>query len=108
MTEIDLDNDQRNAERGGTAATDIQLEAEQRATQALHVHQVAFHAAADADTKGMALPSLQLYSDLPREWPMARLHLQQASQPACPDIPLAESGRKRTPWYLLWEHPRGD
>ena len=73
MTEIDLDNDQRNAERGGTAATDTQLEAEQRAMQALRVHQVAFHAAADADTKGMALPSLQLYSDLPREWPMARL-----------------------------------
>ena len=73
MTEIDLDNDQRNVERGGTAATDIQLEAEQRAMQALHVHQVAFHAAADADAKGMALPSLQLYSDLPREWPMARL-----------------------------------
>ena len=73
MTEIDLDNDQRNVERGGTAATDIQLEADQRAMQALHVHQVAFHAAADADTKGMALPSLQLYSDLPREWPMARL-----------------------------------
>ena len=73
MTEIDLDNDQRNVERGGTAATDIQLEAQQRATQALHVHQVAVHAAADADTKGMALPSLQLYSDPSREWPMARL-----------------------------------
>ena len=65
MTEIDLDNDQRNVERGGTAATDFLLEAEQRAMQALHVHQVPFHAAADADTKGMALPSLQLYSDLP-------------------------------------------
>ena len=55
------------------AATDLQLEAEQSAMQALHVHQVAVHAAADADKKGMALPSLQLYSDLPREWPMARL-----------------------------------
>ena len=32
------------------------------------------------------------------------VHLQQASQPACPDIPLAESGRKRTPWHLLWEN----
>ena len=73
MTEIDLDNDQRNVERGGTAATDIQLEAEQRAMQALRVHQVAVHAAADADAKGMAPPSLQLYSDLLREWPMARL-----------------------------------
>ena len=37
MTEIDLDNDQRNVERGGTAATDIQLEAEQRVMQALRV-----------------------------------------------------------------------
>ena len=35
------------------------------------------------------------------------VHLQQASQPARPDIPLAEGGRKRTPWYFLWEHPRG-
>ena len=41
--------------------------------QALHVHQVAAHAAADTDKKRVALPSLQLYSDLPREWPMARL-----------------------------------
>ena len=73
MTEIDLDNDQKNVERGSTAATDIQLEAEQRAMQALHALQLAFHAAADTDTKGIAPPSLQLYSDLPREWPMARL-----------------------------------
>ena len=73
MTEIDLDNDQKNVERGSTAATDIQLEAEQRAMQALHALQLAFDTAADADTKGIALPSLQLYSDLPREWPMARL-----------------------------------
>ena len=42
MTEIDLDNDQRNVERGSTAATDIQLEAEQRAMQALHALQLAF------------------------------------------------------------------
>ena len=34
-------------ERGSTAATDIQLEAEQRAMQALHALQLAFHAAAD-------------------------------------------------------------
>ena len=73
MTEIDLDNDLGNVERGGTAATDLELESEQRAMQALHDHQVAAHAAADTDKKGVALPSLQLYSDLPREWPMARL-----------------------------------
>ena len=75
MTEIELDNDQKNVERGSTAATDIQLEAEERATQALHALQLAFGTAADADTKGIALPSLQLYSDLPREWPMARLRI---------------------------------
>ena len=73
MTEIDLDNDQGNVERGGAAATDLQLESEQRATQALRDHQVAAHAAAKTAKKGVALPSLQLYSDLPREWPMARL-----------------------------------
>ena len=60
-------------ERGGTAATDLQLESEQRAMQALRDHQVAAHAAAKTAKKGVALPSLQLYSDLPREWPMARL-----------------------------------
>ena len=73
MTEIDLGSDQGNAERGGTAATDLQLESEQRATQALHDYQCAAHAAADTAGQGVTLPSLQLYSDLPREWPMARL-----------------------------------
>ena len=107
MTEIDLDNDQTNVERGGTAATDIQLEAEQRAMQALHVHQVAVHAAADADAKGMALPSLQLYSDLPREWPMARLCISNKQVNRLVRTFLwrrvAESAL-----HLLWEHPRGD
>ena len=73
MTEIDLDNDRKNVERGCTAATDIQLEAEQRAMQALHTLQVAFGTASDADMEEIALPSLQLYCDLPRQWPMARL-----------------------------------
>ena len=73
MTEIDLCSDQGNAERGATAATDLQLESEQRATQALHDYQCAAHAAADTAGQGVTLPSLQLYSDLPREWPMARL-----------------------------------
>ena len=35
MTEIDIASDQEHAERGGTAATDLQLESEQRAMQAL-------------------------------------------------------------------------
>ena len=61
MTEIDLDNDQGNLERGGTAATDLQLESEQTAMQGLHDYQVAAHAAADTARKGVALPSLQLY-----------------------------------------------
>ena len=75
MTEIDLDNSQTNVERGCTAATDIQLEAEQRAMQALHALQVALGTAADAGLKEITLPSPQLYSDLPREWPMARLRI---------------------------------
>ena len=61
ITEIDLDNSQKNVERGCTAATDIQLEAEQRAMQALHALQVALGTAADADVKEITLPSLQLY-----------------------------------------------
>ena len=36
MTEIDIASDQGHAERGGTAATDLQLESEQRAMQALY------------------------------------------------------------------------
>ena len=69
MTEIDIASDQEHAERGGTAATDLQLESEQRAMQALYDYQ---HAARTA-RESVPLPSLQTYSDLPREWPMARL-----------------------------------
>ena len=36
MTEIDIASDQEHAERGGTAATDLQLESEQRAMQILY------------------------------------------------------------------------
>ena len=86
----------------------MQLEAEQRAMQALHALQLAFHAAADADTNGMALPSLQLYSDLPREWPMARLRVSHKQVNRLVRTFLAEGGRKRTPWHFLWGHPRGD
>ena len=39
MTEIDLASDQEQVERGGTAATDLQLESEQRAMQALYDYQ---------------------------------------------------------------------
>ena len=73
MTEIDLASDQEHAERGGTAATDLQLESEQRATQALYDYQHAARTAREADGQSVPLPSLQTYSDLPREWPMARL-----------------------------------
>ena len=73
MTEIDIASDQGHAERGGTAATDLQLESEQRAMQALYDYQSAARAAREADGQSAPLPSLQIYSDLPREWPMARL-----------------------------------
>ena len=39
MTEIDIASDQEHAERGGTAATDLQLEFEQRAMQILYDYQ---------------------------------------------------------------------
>ena len=39
MTEIDIAGDQENTERGGTADTDLQLESEQRAMQALYDYQ---------------------------------------------------------------------
>ena len=41
MTEIDIASDQEHAERGGTAATDLQLESEQRAMQILYDYQKA-------------------------------------------------------------------
>ena len=73
MTEIDIASDQEQAERGGTAATDLQLECEERAMQALYDYQNAARTAREADRQSAPLPSLQIYSDLPREWPMARL-----------------------------------
>ena len=36
-------------------------------------HESAARAAREADGQSVPLPSLQIYSDLPREWPMARL-----------------------------------
>ena len=41
--------------------------------QALNDYQSAARAAREADGQSVPLPSLQIYSDLPREWPMARL-----------------------------------
>ena len=73
MTEIDIASDQENAERGGTADTDLQLESEQRATQALYDYQNAARTARETARRRAPLPALQIYSDLPREWPMARL-----------------------------------
>ena len=73
MTEIDLASDQEHAERGGTAATDLQLESEQRAMQALYDYQTAARTSRETDRQRVPLPSLQIYRDLPREWPMARL-----------------------------------
>ena len=73
MTEIDIASDQEHAERGGTADTDLQLESEQRAMQALYDYQNAARTAKETDRQRVPLPALQIYSDLPREWPMARL-----------------------------------
>ena len=73
MTEIDIVSDQEQAERGGTAATDLQLESEQRAMQTLYNYQKAAGATREAHGQKVPLPSRQIYSDLPREWPMARL-----------------------------------
>ena len=73
MTEIDIVSDQEQAERGGTAATDLQLESEQRAMQILYDYQKAAGATREAHGQKAPLPSMQIYSDLPREWPMARL-----------------------------------
>ena len=49
------------------------MESEQRAMQALYDHQNAARTARESDRQRAPLPSLQIYSDLPREWPMARL-----------------------------------
>ena len=73
MTEIDIAGDQENTERGGTADTDLQLESEQRATQVLYDYQQAARTASKTARQRAPLPALQTYSDLPREWPMARL-----------------------------------
>ena len=70
---IEPDNDQGENEQGGTAATDLKLASEQVAMQGLHCYQVTAHAAAATARKGITLPRMRLYSDLPREWPMARL-----------------------------------
>ena len=73
MTEIDIVSDQEHAERGGTADTDLQLESEQRAMQVLYDYQQAARTASKTARQRAPLPALQTYSDLPREWPMARL-----------------------------------
>ena len=73
MTEIDIAGDQENTECGGTADTDLQLESEQRAMQVLYDCQQAARTASKTARQRAPLPALQTYSDLPREWPMARI-----------------------------------
>ena len=63
----------KNTECGGTADTDLQLESEQRAMQVLYDYQQAARTASKTARQSVPLPALQTYSDLPREWPMARL-----------------------------------
>ena len=52
---------------------DLILSAEQVAMHALHSYQVAAQEATTPSRKEMVRPSTRVYSDLPREWPMARL-----------------------------------
>ena len=56
MTEIDIVSDQEQAERGGTAATDLQLESEQRAMQILYDYQKAAGATREAHGQKVPLP----------------------------------------------------
>ena len=72
-TEIDLATEHAEREQGGTAATDLGLAAEQVAMHALYSYQVAAQEATTPGRKGIVQPSIQICSDLPREWPMARL-----------------------------------
>ena len=67
MTEIDIASDHEQAERGGTAATDLQLESEQRAMQILYDYKKAAGTTRNAHGQKVPLPSIQIYSDLPRE-----------------------------------------
>ena len=53
--------------------SDRYLASEQVAMQGLHCYQVTAQAAAATARKGITLPPMRLYSDLPREWTMARL-----------------------------------
>ena len=68
--EIDLATERKETEQGGTAATDLRLAAEQVAMRAIYSCQ---EAAQGATTQSTVQPPMQVYSDLPREWPMARL-----------------------------------
>ena len=65
MTEIDIVSDQEQAERGGTAATDLQLESEQRTMQILYDYQKAAGTTREPHGQKVPLPSIQIYSDLP-------------------------------------------
>ena len=96
MTEIDIASDQENAERGGTADTDLQLESEQRAMQALYDYQNAARKARETAKQRVPLPALQIYSDLPREWPMARLAISSKQiNRLVRTIPLEEGYRDK-------------
>ena len=71
--EIDLATEHTETEQAGTAATDLRLVAEQVAMHAIFSYQVAAQEATTQGTQGPVQPSIQICSDLPREWPMARL-----------------------------------
>ena len=101
-TEIDLGNAQEEKEQGGTAATDLQLASEQVAMQGSHNYQVTAQAATTPARKGLALPHMKLYSDLPREWQMARLCISCKQVNRYVRTVLWRSGRESATGDLFW------
>ena len=92
MTEIDIVSDQEQAERGGTAATDLQLESETeshadfvRLSKGSGNHQRSLRA------KGAAPLNTDLQRPAKRMADGEACCLQQANQPPCPHVPLEES-----------------
>ena len=84
MTEIDIASDQEHAERGGTAATDLQLESEQRATQAS-----AARTAREADGQSVPLPHCRSIVTCLGMADGEACNFQQANEPSRPHISLA-------------------
>ena len=85
----DASSPRKEDEQTGSVAADLALAAEQVAMQAMHDYQVAAQGAPEQD---IAQPPLHLYSNLPREWPMARLCIVQTSQQIYSHCHMEEGG----------------